>query len=193
MNILPQWNPINYQRKLILPLIFQSLALFFLFLAISSFLDSAGLVQLFNLITSVMFVIYIAGRIYGEINAHKDFINISKQGIDYRETPGVAQGWLPVSRLLAFDQVKSIDVIKIKNLFNPESENMAIYMLPVSGKAKVIGSKLDNDQIMKVGFALKGSVAISNTLQRFLGEDSQVKDAIDTAKQMWNSFKSKEN
>lgn len=192
MNLLPEWSPAEYQRKLILPIVFQIMGLYFLFIAITSFLDLSGLIQIMNLITSIIFVTYMAGRIYGEINAHKDFINISKQGIRFRETPGIAQGWLPVTKLIAFDQVKSIDIIKIKNVFNPESENMAIYLLPTIGKARVMGSKLDSDQIMKVGFALKGSVAISNTLQRFLGDDGQVKDVVNSAKQMWNSFRSKE-
>lgn len=143
--------------------------------------------------TSIIFVTYLCGRIYGELNAHKDFINISKQGIDFRETPGLAQGWLPVGKSLKFDQVKSVDIVQIKNVFNPDSENMAIYLMPTEGKAVVMGSKLDKDQIMKVGLALKGSVAISNTLQRLIGAEGQVKDVVDSAKQMWNQFKSKEN
>jgi hypothetical protein len=137
--------------------------------------------------------IYIVGRLYGEINANKDYIEISTSGIKFRETPGLGHGWLPISKMLMFEDVKNVDVIQTKNVFNSDSQNLAIYLIPNIGKPIIMGSKLNPDQIAKVGFALKGSVAISNTLQRFIGEEGQVKDILDSAKEIWQSFRSKEN
>ena len=146
LNLLPLWNPTDYQRKLILPLIFLILGFIFLASTLTSFMKTTGLIQVINLVISTIFVIYLLGRIYGELNVKKDYINISKHGIEFRETPGLSQGWLPVTKSIAFDQVKSIDIIQIKNVFNSNSENMAIYLQPVKGKAIVMGSKLNKDR-----------------------------------------------
>ena len=104
----------------------------------------------------------------------------------------MAQGWLPTSKFIPFKDVKSVDIVKIRNVFDPDSENTAIVLSPKQGRTRVIGTKLDNDQIIKVGLAMKGSVAISNTLQRILGDEGTVSDVVDTAKEIWKSFKSKE-
>lgn len=155
------------------------------------FLSSNGITQTFFLVTSLLFAIYTSGRFYGEVKASKDFIEISSHGIKYRETPGIYQGWLPVENEMKFDEIKTTDVVKIKNIFNPNSENMAIYLIPITGKPKIIGTKLNQKQITKIGLAMKGSVVLSNALQRLIGDDSTVSDVVDTAKELWKSFKSK--
>ncbi|OLS29270.1 MAG: hypothetical protein HeimC2_01170 [Candidatus Heimdallarchaeota archaeon LC_2] len=190
---MPKWSAEEYQTKSIYPLIFMILSLLFLSFSINSFLSSNSAIVMITLFTSFLITIYISGRFYGELNAKKDFIDISTQGIKYRETPGLYQGWLSTNNMIRFEDVKTTDIIKIKNIFNPDHENLAIYLIPVKGRPIVLGTKLSQDQIMKVALALKGSVVISNALQRFIGDETQVKDILDKAKGIWKSIKNTED
>ncbi|MHA2276707.1 MAG: hypothetical protein ACXAC2_13110, partial [Candidatus Kariarchaeaceae archaeon] len=102
---MPNWNSSEYQRKLIYPLILLLISSLYLSASINSFLDSTGSLVVLNLFVSLIVAIYIVGRLYGEINANKDYIEISTSGIKFRETPGLGHGWLPISKMLMFEDV----------------------------------------------------------------------------------------
>ena len=191
--MLPTWSADEYEKKVSYSIIFMILSLIYLFYSIQSLLSSSEIIQVISVFTSILLTIYISGRLYGEINANKDFIDISTQGIHYRETPGISQGWLPTNNKIKFEEIKTTDIVKIKNLFRPNQENLAIYLIPEEGRPIVVGTKLSEKQIMKVGLALKGSVVVSNALQRFIGDETQVKDILDTAKGYWNNLRNKED
>ena len=138
-----------------------------------------------------MFVIYLVGRIYGELNTHKDFITISSEGIQYRETPSFQMGWLPANRSYNFDQIRSVDMVSAKKLFNPDAETFGILLHFHQGRSQLIGTRLEQKQLMEIAFAMKGSVMLTGSLKRILGDDVTLKDVVDTAKGIWNSFTKK--
>ncbi len=189
---MPIWIADEYKKNIFYPIIFLILTLSLLFLSTQYFLSSKGILPILFLFTSFLLTIYFSGRFYCEIKAHKDFIDISTQGLRFRETPGLSVGWLPINDSIKFEDIKKSDMIKIKNIFNPTRESLAIYLIPVEGKPIILGTKLNEKQIMKIGIALKGSVVISNALQRFIGDETQVKDILDTAKGIWKNITNKE-
>lgn len=189
---MPIWRADEYKKNIFYPIIFLILSLVLLFFSSQFFLSSKGILQILSFFTSILLTIYFSGRFYGEIHSQKDFIDISTQGLRFRETPGLSVGWLPINDSIKFEEIKTTDIVQIKNIFHPNSENLAIYLIPVVGKPIILGTKLSEKQITKIGFALKGSVVISNALQRFIGEETQVKDILDTAKGIWKNITNKE-
>ena len=97
-------------------------------------------------------------------------------------------GWLPSNRTYSFGQIRSVDMVSAKKLFNPNEETYGILLHFNKGRSQLIGTRLDQKKLMEIAFAMKGSVMLTGSLKRILGEDVTLKDVVDTAKGIWNSF-----
>ena len=189
---MPRWevDKEKVERNLILPV---SLLLVFavsLYVSIRDFVkDQSDYFLVFGTIDSTIFITYIVGRIYGEINQDRDFIEI----ISDRTTPAFGMGWLPMTKQLFFDEIQSVDMIEVSQFFSPNEKSKAILLWPKNGKQIIIGSYLDGPQLMNVVLAMKGSVMLSQKLKNLFGSDTEVSDTIkkvtEFGKQMWNRYK----
>ena len=152
-----------------------------------------------NAFTGIYFVlastlfIYVIGRIYGLFRIRDDFIELTKDHLAFRSTPPFGTGWLPKNRIYKFDEIAQVDIIEIVPFQNPDHAIMALQLKLTNYKREIVGNNLSQEQIVRVGLALKGTVALSNSLQRILGKDDvgeQLKDIVDIGKSLWNSLKS---
>ena len=193
---MPRWevDKEKVERNLILPV---SLLLVFavsLYVSIRDFVkDQSDYFLVFGTIASTIFITYIVGRIYGELNQDRDFIEIADKRISYRTTPAFGMGWLPMTKQLFFDEIQSVDMIEVSQFFSPNEKSKAILLWPKNGKQIILGSYLDGPQLMNVVLAMKGSVMLSQKLKNLFGSDTEVSDTIkkvtEFGKQMWNRYK----
>lgn len=190
---MPIWrsSTVEIQRGIVIPLIIFVFAGSYLFNSVDNFrIDRNG--SIFNLIISVFFFIFLLGRLYGEIFISKDFVEITKEGIIFRETPAFGMGWLPRNVSVTFDAIGSVDMIQVSTFFHPERKSDALLLRLKSSKQMILGSKLSKDQQLKILLGLKGSVTFSNAIRHLLGTDTEIKDTIQQAmsfaKGIWNKM-----
>ncbi len=193
---MPRWevDKEKVEKNLILPV---SLLLVFavsLYVSIRDFVkDQSDYFLIFGMIASTIFITYIIGRIYGEINQENDFIEIADKRISFRTTPAFGMGWLPITKQLFFDEIQTVDMIEVSKFFSPNEKSKAILLWPKNGKQIILGSYLDGPQLMNVVLAMKGGVMLSQKLQNLFGRDAEVSDTIkkvtEFGKQMWNRYK----
>ena len=193
---MPRWevDKEKVERNLILPV---SLLLVFavsLYVSIRDFVkDQSDYFLVFGTIASTIFITYIVGRIYGELNQDRDFIEIADKRISFRTTPAFGMGWLPITKQLFFDEIQSVDMMEVSKFFSPNEKSKAILLWPKNGKQIILGSYLDGPQLMNVVLAMKGSVMLSQKLKNLFGSDTEVSDTIkkvtEFGKQMWNRYK----
>jgi preprotein translocase subunit Sss1 len=189
---LPTWKPHREELKkaLLLPSILAIIVgIIWVIVAISLANGNVSTLNLMNMIVTTLFLIYVLGRLYGEFGCDKDFIEIRADGLFYRETPSFQVGWLPQQQILSFDMIRSIDLVTTKNIFTPNQEKLAILVNLQKGRSKLIGTRLNQKQLTEIAVAMKGSVMLSGTLKRILGEDVTLKDVVDTAKDIWKSIR----
>ena len=190
---MPIWRSTseNFQRGIIIP--------FLLFILSGSYLYNSVIIfeardngSIFNLIVSTFFLIYLLGRLYGEFTVSKDFVEITHEGIVFRETPAFGMGWLPKNAIITFGAIESVDMIRVSSFFRPEKKSSALLLRLKSSKQMIFGSKLAEDHQLKILMAMKGSVTFSNAIKKLLGPDTEVKDTIQQAmkfaKGFWNKM-----
>jgi hypothetical protein len=193
---VPRWNveKEKLDKNLMLPGLILLVFIVSLYVSIRDFVsDQTNYFLIFGIIASTIFITYIVGRIYGEINQENDFIEVSDKGISFRSTPGFGMGWLPVSKQLAYDEIQSVDMIEVSQFFSPNEKKKAILLWPKNEKQIILGSYLEGPQLMNVVIAMKGSVVLSQKLKNLFGRDTEASDTIrkvaEFGKQMWNRYK----
>lgn len=193
---MPRWevDKEKVEQNLILPVSILIIFVVSLYVSIRDFvLDQTNYFLIFGIIASTVFITYIVGRIYGEVNQDKDFIEISDKRISFRTTPAFGMGWLPGTKQLFFDEIQSVDMIEVSQFFSPNEKKKAILLWPKNGKQIILGSYLEGPQLMNVVLAMKGSVMLSQKLRNLFGRDAEVSDTIkkvaEFGKQMWNRYK----
>lgn len=182
----------DIQRAILLPVLLLMVVSFFLYNAIIYFTIN-NFVSVFNLILATFIEIYLIGRIYGEMNVQKDYVEVTQEGINFRETPGFGMGWLPRNGMITFDAVGHVDLIEIQSFLQPEKKSKAILLRTKSNKRLIIASKLGEEQKINILLALRGSVTLSSAIQKILGSNPEVGDTIkqvaDFAKNVWKRYK----
>ena len=193
---MPRWevDKEKVNQNLILPVSLMLIFAVSLYVSIRDFVqDQNNYFLIFGIIAATVFITYIVGRIYGEVNQYKDFIEISDKGISFRTTPGFGLGWLPVTKQLLFNEIQSVDMIEVSQFFSPNEKKKAILLWPKNEKQIILGSYLEGPQLMNVVMAMKGSVMLSQKLRNLFGTDTEVSDTIkkvaEFGKQMWNRYK----
>jgi hypothetical protein len=177
---------------------FLSLGILFIISSIFCFFSFGRLMQnsseiliVGNAIGSLLLLIYILGRIYSDINKKQDYIELTREGISFRETPAIGNGWLPQSNKLNFDELKSVDVVELSPLWNPNKKSTALLLWPKNQKQMIIGSQLTKSQQIKIGIALQGSVVLSKSLEKLMGMENigpTIKDVFEGAKTIWDNY-----
>jgi hypothetical protein len=138
-------------------------------------------------------VVYVVGRLYGELQVKKDFVEISSETVKFRSTPPFGNGWLPKTKEFSFDEIGKIDIIEIEPFYDPNNTRLSLALYTKNNKAYYFGNNLQEEQIIKIGLTLKGTVTLSRTLSSFLGTTTdevgdQIKDIINVGKSLWNAF-----
>ncbi len=190
---MPHWKTSEHSKNnILITLLIMIVSIIFLYMTFLNF-DKNDMVSFFTVLLSSIFLIYISGRLYGEVTANNDFVEITKEGIVYRETPGFGLGWLPYAGKIDFNVIGDVDLIEIQTFLGFERKYNAILIrTKLSGKNIIIGSKLAPEHLMEALLAMKGSVLFSNKINRILGDHPEVGDTLkqvaDIAKGLWNRF-----
>ena len=95
---MPIWktDPEQIKKNLLFPGFLLLIFVIYLFTSISSYIgDQSNYMNAFNIFSSTLLIVYISGRLYGEFNLAKDYIEITEIGVRFRSTPGFTYGWLP--------------------------------------------------------------------------------------------------
>lgn len=191
---MPRWNPEanKVNKNLLVPIILLGLATYLFVFVVINFLSNAiGIIQILNVVGSSALIIYVSGRLYGELFKHRDYIDISSKGIIFRETPVFGAGWLPINKHVKFEDIKSADAVEVNSMFSPNKKHMAILLWPKIGKQIIIGSQLSNNQLIKIGLALRGTIVLSHSLEKILGSEKvgkTIKDVFDGAKKFYDKY-----
>jgi hypothetical protein len=128
--------------------------------------------------------------LYGEFYKENDYIEISRDGVKFRETPTFGVGWLPINQQIPFDEIRIADMVEVSSTFSPKKKRLAILLWPKNKKQIIIGSQLSKDQLVKISLALKGTVVLSKSLEKILGLDLGAKfsDVVDGARNIWEKY-----
>lgn len=191
---MPKWEATS-QRKfsdILIPLGLTFGSLLFLGSAIFFVLNDPSLSAIFLLMLSLSVLIYFLGRIISEMRSNQDYIEILAEGVKYRSTPPFGSGWLAQKNFIPFEKIYQADLVQVSPFYNANQTNLAILLQTADEGNIIIGNNLDPEQLLKVGIALRGTVTLSNQLQRFLGIENvgeTFKGFVDTAKNIWNQFK----
>ncbi len=193
---MPRWDadPITIEKQIWPGTLLSIAALLFVILAIKQYLTSqVVLLLIINLLISFSLLIYSLGRLYGEITKDRDFIEITADGITYRSTPAFGFGWIPRVNMIKFSEISKVDMIQISSYLQPEKKSNALLLQLKTGKDLIIGTHLNEEQLMGVLLSLKGSVVFSNAIKRLFGDevnvDDTIKNLVKNAKDLWNRYK----
>ncbi|MCY3410580.1 MAG: hypothetical protein INQ03_02980 [Candidatus Heimdallarchaeota archaeon] len=195
---MPRWQSESqeFRPSILIPATLFLLTIYFLLATIEAF-DVARFSSIFNFVLSISLLVYFAGRLYGEFTINKDYIEVTSEGIRFRETPGVSFGWIPKNVFLSFDSIERVDLIEIKFFFQPERKFPALLIISKAGKEFILGSKLSREQQVNVLIALRGSVTFSSAIHKLLEISPEMgdtlKSAVNLAKGIWKNYKGERN
>jgi hypothetical protein len=137
--------------------------------------------------------IYSLGRIYGDLNIMKDYVEVTEDWVKYRTTPPFGTGWLPLNREISLDSISQIHIMEIEPYFHPNEKSLSLLLKTKSGSSLYFANNLSEEQIVRIALNLQGRVALSRTLERFLGTTKeeitdQFKEIVSMGKSLWKSF-----
>ncbi len=191
---MPRWNADsenvskNFLFLGLLLILTTSLAYFAI---MNFFANPSKTIQVINVMGSCLLLIYVVGRFYGETYKHRDFVDLSSDGLTFRETPSFGLGWMPITRQMKFEEIKSADIVELQSFFHPDKKKTALLLWPRIGKQVIIGSHLSKSQIVKVGLALRGTVMLSNSLEKLIGlekVESTIRGVFEGAKKIYDKY-----
>lgn len=194
---MPRYEAIDVEKELqpIQLIIYVSSAVFLGLSTFNFINNSSSILSAIYFIVAVLFFTYTLGRIYGYSTLERDFIQITKEKISFRSTPAFGMGWLPESGKYLFADIEKADLVQLTNYQNQGKKKMALQLRLLTGREIIIGNNLSDDQIIKIGLALKGTVTLSNALKSFLGSTNeqlgdQIQDIVSKGKAIWNTLTS---
>ena len=188
-----KWKPsLEFHRANLMALLLLTiLSAFFIYVSSARFFDSPNATNGFFVFSSLLLIIYSGGKFYSFRQYKEDFIEISTEGISFRQTPRFGGGWLTNQQFFTFEDVFSISIVEQRNLWS-DTTKKGVLLIPKVGKPIIIGDRYSENQIIKIGFAMQGSVKLAGPLKRLLGNPEigdTLKTVISTAKGIWDAYK----
>ncbi len=184
------WHPTNPKPRYIPPIVSFVFAIILMFaVSVSEGLSNTDIL---GIISATILLIYGAGKLYAELTLKNNYIKITETGIQFRESPALGIGWIPVTKTIPFDQIDHVDLVEIKSPIMPEANQPFLMITTKANKSYVIGRDYSVDQLQKIAIALSGVSTLTNKLLRFInkatGKDMSLQDLINTGKRFIKSF-----
>ncbi len=185
------WHPENTEQQLLIPLVSIAISIFLL---IPPFLaDGLDSTAILSIILATILLTYGAGKLYGEMTIDQNYIKITETEIEFRETPILGFGWIPIRRSIKFDAIRNVDLVEIRSPILPNARQPYLMITTKAGKSFVIGRGFSPSQLQKIAIGLSGATTLTNKLLGFInkttGKSYSIEDIVKIGKNLISSLK----
>ncbi|RMG28106.1 MAG: hypothetical protein D6732_19530 [Methanobacteriota archaeon] len=185
------WHPDHPQKQLLIPV---TSILFGFFLFITVFLSNGfDNTDILSIILGTILLTYGFGKLYGELTLHKNYIKVTETAIEFRETPVLGFGWIPLKRSIKFDAIKNVDLVEVRSPLFPNAHQPYLMITTKGGKSFVIGRGFSPSQLQKIAVGLSGATTLTNKLLGFInkttGKSYTIDDIVNIGKNIISSLK----